>query len=81
VARDLPIGQDHEACRAIGYSFGLLEVLGARSGSAGLGGCRNVRKRSKRWPSAGFLAAGAPARLSAVLSVDMNVTFLAGEKI
>ena len=57
------------------YSFGLTAAFGARCGSAGLGGCRNVRKRSKRWPSEGFFAAGAPARLSAVLSVDMSVTF------
>jgi hypothetical protein len=57
------------------YSFGLSEAFGARKGSAGFGGCRNVRNRSKRSPSLGFLAAGAPPRVFGTLSVDMGMAF------
>src|SRR6185436_12773876 len=68
--RDVPIDQDRDARWA--YSFGLSAAFGARIGSAGFGGCRNVRKRSKRSPSLGFLAAGAPPREFGTFSVDMG---------
>src|SRR6185503_2620225 len=57
------------------YSFGLSVPFGARLGSAGFGGCRNVRNRSKRSPSLGFLAAGAPPREFGIFSVDMGRAF------
>jgi hypothetical protein len=62
------------------YSFGLSMFLGVRIGSAGFGGCRKVRNRSKRSPSLGFFAAGAPPREFGVLSVDIGIAFLAGGK-